>query len=128
MEEIVGSNGLTLPITVKVDDFHVINSGTVHIQEGQVLSLKISVLTFKLCFPNTEDGKVAINVEPSLEDKKTLTLKFCNFKSATGQGTSKPLNIGRVDGDQIYLSVFIWTPDDKANFRVVSYEILRSAK
>jgi hypothetical protein len=55
-----------------------------------------------------EEDKQDTRIEGQVPDAQTAQITFFNFKSALGQGSIKPLELGTLDGRKLYLHYRIY--------------------
>lgn len=107
-----------------VGNLNVIHSEIVHLSDGRTLTISLDdALIIEFIFKNDETKKT--HVETSIIVNK-LVVYCSNFTNSLGEGVLSPVNVGKYQGKQLYLTFFVWTPDLNQGKRIINYCLYHS--
>lgn len=108
-----------------IEDLELIDNGIAHIHNDCELKINITEdLILRIGFKKDEDEK-AHRVDKQLNDERDLSILCVNFGNGLGEGLLTPIKLGKLDGKDMFVSLFVWTTDSSKGMRVLSYNIYR---
>src|SRR2546428_9948439 len=105
-----------IEVTVRSGGYEVIASGTAQTFGSNGLELSIAGLLVELTF-STDRGSPRIETGT---DTRRVRLNLINFESTQKAGTVQPIEIGKLDGQPLFLSLAVTGLGSPAS-RVVNY-------
>ena len=86
--------------------------------------LKIKIHDLELCFEFLSNKTNGMKVEKKVKSDNELLLTLTNFNNSLGSGIIKPTEIGLLKNKKIYISFFIWIPNNDGS-RLINWTILQ---
>lgn len=109
-------------VKAKLGNLDVIGNGVVHTNTDQSLTLIIGgELEMEFVFVQDKSIKGFIT-KSKVEDKKWFWI-LTNYTNPLGTGVITPIEIGTLDGNKLYASFFIWTPEESSEKRIINYVV-----
>ena len=108
-------------ISVKIDvgEYEVISSGSVITFENKDVTFYVDNLTIILKFIYDETVK-GMSLNATVTSDKVLEFRFFNIDNAVNAGVQKPLNVGNVNGHQLFIEFAVTNIGDKG-YKLISF-------
>jgi hypothetical protein len=104
-----------------IGNLEIIGNGTVHSNEEQPLLLEIDTLEMGFIFVRDEKNKET-RTESAVVGSR-WNWELTNYVNSLGQGIISPVEIGTLKARRLFVSFYIWTPNEKENRRIINYVI-----
>ena len=93
--------------TIKIGKLEVVDQGTVIGNSGEPITFQIEDLTYEFHFStNKETPDYKIDIKQNTG--KSVVLEFINFNNSLGSGNKKPIKLGDINGQQLFLNFRIY--------------------
>ncbi len=103
-------------------DLEIIGDGTAHVNQEQQLSLVIDG-KLEMGFEFLSDSKNSeFKTSYRVEDNKWIW-ELTNYNNSLGTGIISPLQVGTLDEKKLFVTFFVWTPNEKEGRRIVNYVV-----
>ena len=103
-------------------NLEIIGNGTAHVNLEQPLNLVIGG-NLKMEFEFIHDTKNSnFRTTYRVEDGKWIW-ELYNYINSLGSGIITPIQVGTLEERKLFVSFYVWTPDEKEGRRVVNYVV-----
>lgn len=100
----------------------VLSNGCFIQYKNEPMYLKLSMVTFKFSFEDTEEKKPRL-VREYKEKENTVIWTFQNYNNDIGIGTAEPIATGTIGNKTIYFSCRVFTLGGSKENRMIVYSV-----
>jgi hypothetical protein len=113
---------MEINVKAQVGNLEVIGDGTVHVNMEQKLNLVIGgILDMEFEFLQDKNNK-GFRTNSKVEGNKWIW-ELTNYNNTLGTGVITPIEIGTLRARKLYVSFWIWTPDEGIGRRIINYVV-----
>lgn len=121
----IDTNQDSIPIKVYSGDLEIIGNGIVPTTQDRILKIKVDTLEFQFYFVKDENEKSKIG-RKVVDGKMHIILT--NFNKSLGIGMIEPIPIGTLKGKELFISLWVWTPSEKDEKRIINWTLLQGSE
>lgn len=113
---------MELNVKAQIGNLEVIGDGTVHANMEQKLNLVIGG-TLDMEFDFIQDKNDKEFRTKSRVDGGKWIWELTNYNNSLGTGVITPIEIGTLKARKLYVSFWIWTPEEGTGRRIINYVV-----
>jgi hypothetical protein len=113
---------MTQKVKAYSGNLEIIGNGTAHVNSEQPLLLVIGG-NLEMEFEFLSDSKDSeFRTSYRVEEGKWIW-ELTNYNNSLGSGIISPLQVGTLEERKLFVSFFVWTPNEKEGRRIVNYVV-----